>query len=118
MTIARVLPLHIHGALEVALAPILMAAPFVLGFDVAAGVASVVIGALLLAVALATHADEQAGLPISLHAALDVAFAAALSAAAVTFAVAGDPVAGVFLGATALAVVLMISLTRYSAAHA
>jgi hypothetical protein len=115
MTIARGLPLHIHGALEAALAPLLIAAPFLFGFGVPAAITSIVVGVLLLASTLATHADERPVLPVSAHAALDVGFAAALAAAAVSVAAIGDGVGGAVLGASALLVVLIISLTRYSA---
>ena len=33
MTLARLVPLPIHAALEVALAPVVIAAPFALGLD-------------------------------------------------------------------------------------
>jgi hypothetical protein len=117
MTLARLLPLHIHGALEAALAPVLMAAPFVLGFEAPAAVVSVAIGALMLGAALATHADERPVLPISAHAALDSLFALVLAAGALIFGLDGDAVGGGFMGAVAIAFVLMLSLTRYSTAE-
>lgn len=117
MTIARLLPLHVHGALEVLVALVIMAAPFVLGFEPAAMIASVLLGALVLTVAFATHIGDEA-LPISTHAAFDVAFAVAMAGAAIAFAIADDVAAALFMAAGAVSLVLISSLTRYSPNHA
>jgi hypothetical protein len=117
MTIARLLPLDVHGALESALGPALMAAPFVFGFQLAPAVVSVTLGVLILAVALATHATEQGPIPISTHAAFDVGFTIALAGGAVVFAIAGDLAAGVCLAAAAATLTLITSFTRYSPSH-
>jgi hypothetical protein len=117
MTIARILPFDVHGALEALLGPVLMAAPFMFGFDVAAAVVSVTLGALILGVALATHATERGPIPISTHAALDIGFTIALAAGAVVFAIAGDLAAAVFLAGAALTLTLIVSFTRYSPSH-
>ena len=117
MTIARLLPLDVHGALEAALAPALMVAPFLFGFELAAAVASVTLGVLILAVALASHATEQPPIPISTHAALDVGFTIALALGAVVFAIAGDLAAGAVLAGAALTLTLIVSFTRYSPSH-
>jgi hypothetical protein len=114
MTIARLLPFHMHGAIESALAPVLMVAPFVLGFEWPAAILSIAIGALILAVALATHAGEESTLPVSTHVAFDVSFAVALALSAVTFAFSGDAVAAAFLGPAALALIVLMSFTRYT----
>jgi hypothetical protein len=114
MTIARLLPFHMHGAIEAALAPVLMVAPFLLGFEWPAAIASIGIGVLILAVALATHAGEESTLPVSTHIAFDVAFAVALALSAVTFALSGDAMAAAFLGPAALALIVLMSFTRYS----
>jgi hypothetical protein len=119
MTIARLLPFHLHGAIEAALAPVLMVAPFLLGFEWPAAIACVLIGVLILGVALATHAGEEGTLPISAHVALDVCFVVALALSAVTFAFAGDAAAALFLGPAALALIVLMSFTRYtSPSHA
>jgi hypothetical protein len=117
MTIARILPLDIHGALETALAPALMAAPFVFSFGVPAAVACVVLGALILAVAFATHAGEKSLLPISTHAELDVGFTVAMALASIVFAFTGDLAAGAFLAGSALTLIVISSFTRYSPSH-
>lgn len=119
MTIARLLPFHLHGAIEAALAPVLMVAPFLLGFEWPAAIASVLIGVLILAVALATHASEESALPISTHVAFDVCFVVATALSTVTFAFAGDAAAAAFLGLAALAMVVLMSFTKYtSPSHA
>jgi hypothetical protein len=117
MTIARILPLDVHGALEVVLGPFLMVAPFMFGFDAAAAVVSVTLGVLILGIALASHATERAPIPISTHAALDVGFTIALAGAGVVFAIAGDLAAGVVLAGAALTLTLIVSFTRYSPSH-
>jgi hypothetical protein len=118
MTIARLLPLHIHGAVEAVLAVVIMAAPFVLGFDAVAMIASLILGGLILAVALATHAGEEPGLAVSTHIAFDLAFAIALGAGAVAFAIVQDVSAAAFLAAGAVGLTLLASLTRYSPGRA
>jgi hypothetical protein len=118
MTLARLLPFHIHGALEAALAPVIMVAPFLFGFELPAAIASVTIGALLMAVALATHAADENALPVSTHAAFDVGFAVALALCSILFGFTGDLAAAAFLGTGAVALVLLNSLTRYSASRA
>src|SRR5205823_9802357 len=74
MTIARILPLHIHGALEAALAVGLMAASFAFGLNPAAMVLSFALGALMLGVVFASHAGERNSLAVSTHNALDLVF--------------------------------------------
>jgi hypothetical protein len=95
-----------------------MAAPFVLGFEPAAMVASVLLGALVVGVAFATHIGDEGALPISTHAAFDVAFAIAMSVGAVVFAIVEDVPAAVFMAAGAVSLILISSLTRYSPDHA
>ncbi len=117
MTIARLLPLHIHGALEVALAVVIMAAAFLLGLGPVAMVASFALGALILGVSLATHASEGDGMPISTHLAFDLIFAIVSGAAAIAFAIVGDVLAASLLGTAAVSQTLLNSLTRYSPSH-
>jgi hypothetical protein len=117
MTLARLLPLHVHGALEVLVALVIMAAPFVLGFEPAAMIACVLLGALVIGVAFATHIGDDA-LPISTHAAFDIAFAIALGVGAVAFAIVDDGAAAVFMAGSSVSLILLSSLTRYSPSHA
>ena len=115
MTIARVLPLHIHGALEAALAVILMAASLAFGLNPAAMVLSFALGALLLGVALASHAGERSSLAVSTHVALDLVFSFTSAVAALAFGLAGEVLPGAVLVGAALLLLLLSSLTRYSA---
>ena len=48
MTLARLVPLPIHAALEVALAPVVIAAPFALGLTPSAYIVAMIIGVLLM----------------------------------------------------------------------
>src|ERR1041385_3977760 len=113
MTIARLLPFDVHGALEVTLATLLMAGPFFFGFAVPATVVSVTVGALILAVALATHAGEASNITLWTHAAFDVGFPFVLALGAIAVAITGDVAAGLFLAAAALALTLVNAFTRY-----
>ena len=114
MTIARILPLHVHGALETALALAMMAGAFMLGLDSPALIASLALGGLILTVALATHADDENSLPTSTHLAFDVAFAIAMACGAVAFAAVGNGAAGGLLAIGSLSLLLLMSLTRWS----
>jgi hypothetical protein len=102
----------------VLVALVIMAAPFLLGFEPAAMVASVLLGALVLSVALGTHIGDEGALPISTHAAFDVAFAIALGAGAIAFAIVDDVPAALFMAVSAVTLTLISSLTRYSPEHA
>jgi hypothetical protein len=120
MTLARLVPLPIHAALEVALAPIVIAAPFALGLGPAAYVVALSIGVLLMGTGLATttalsgRAAPQ-GLRVSAHVDLDLGIALASAVSALAFAIGGDAAAGGFFGTTAVALGLLAVTTRYSA---
>ena len=118
MTLARLIPLHSHGALEAALAAVIMAAPLVLGFDTGAMLVAFGIGALLFGIALVTGAGEESGLPVSTHAALDIGIAFAMAAGAVMLGLVDDHAAAGLLAAGALLLILLTSLTRWSHAPA
>lgn len=118
MTLARLIPLHIHGAIEAALATVIMSAPLVLGFETTAMLVAFALGALMFGIALATNAGERSALPISTHAALDIATAFAMAAGAITLALGDDRAAAGMLAAGALLLILLTSLTRWSHAPA
>src|SRR5690242_12256425 len=97
MTLFRAIPIHVHAALEVAAAPILMVAPFVLGFTALAGGLSIVLGVLLLGLASSVYGDAQRGnLPLSAHAGFDYTLAVATFGAGLVAAIAGDYIATIF----------------------
>ena len=120
MTLARLIPLPIHAALEVALAPVVIAAPFALGLGPAAYVVALVIGVLLMGTGLATttalsgRAAPQ-GLRVSAHVDVDLGVALAAAISAVAFALVGEFVAGGFFVTIAIALGLLAVTTRYSA---
>jgi hypothetical protein len=118
VTIARLLPLHLHGALEAVLGIILIASSFVLGFDPGPMIVSLVIGSLILGLALVSHGGERNGLAVSTHAAFDLAFAMSMAIGAIVFGFSGDALAGSLLAGGAFALLLLSSLTRYSTANA
>ena len=51
MSAFRAIPIHVHAALEVAAAPLLIVAPFALGFASVAGALSIALGILLIGLA-------------------------------------------------------------------
>jgi hypothetical protein len=118
MTLARLIPLHIHGALEAALAAVIMAAPFVFGFETASMLVAFGVGALMFGIALVTSAGERSTLPISTHAALDIGIAFAMAAGAIMLGLVDDRAAAALLAAGALLLILLTSLTRWSQAPA
>ena len=115
MTLLRPIPIHVHAALEVAAAPILMVAPFVLGFTALAGGLSIALGILLLGLATSVYGDAQRGsVPLSAHAGLDYILAAATIAAGFVAGIAGDYIATVFLVGFGSAHLALIASTRFS----
>ena len=119
MTLARLVPLPIHAALEVALAPVVIAAPFALGFDASALVVALVIGVLTMGTGLAAAAQISGSggpgaLRVSAHVDVDLGLALASALAALVFAIGGDAgPAGLFV-AVAAAQGLLAVTTRYS----
>ena len=120
MTIARLIPLPIHAALEVALASVVMAVPFALGFDASALVVALAIGMLMMGTGLAAAAQISGrggpgALRVSAHVDVDLGLALASSLAALVFAIGGDVGAAGLLVAVAAAQGLLAVTTRYSA---
>ena len=120
MTLARLVPLPIHAALEVALAPIVIAAPFVLGLAGPAYVAALAIGVLMMGSGLATAASldgraSATGMRVSAQVDFDLGIALALALTALGFAIVGEVVAAGLFAATAAAQGLLAVTTRYSA---
>lgn len=111
---SRVIPHTTHAATELAGGAWMMAAPFVLGFGMAATVASVLIGALLISLAVQVS-EPGRGIPLSAHAGFDYALAAvAIVAGAAIGALAGEWRSTVFLVAVGTALVALTASTRWS----
>ena len=75
MNSLKSIPIGVHGALEVLAAPLLIVAPFVLGFGIVAGALSIALGALLigLAVSIFSGEGESASVSLTAHAGLELA---------------------------------------------
>jgi hypothetical protein len=115
MSLFRAVPIHVHAALEVIAAPLLIAAPFALGFSDLAGALSIALGILLIGLATSVYGEGDRGsLPLSAHAGLDYTLAAATIAAGVLAGVGGDNVATVFLVGFGSAHLALTASTRFS----
>ena len=111
---SRAIPLPAHAAIETVAGPLIMAAPFVLGFGEAAGVVSFAIGALLLALAIQA-AGPRRTIPLSAHAGFDylLALGAAISGLLIGLGT-GEWSAASFLVGTGVALVALTAATRFS----
>jgi hypothetical protein len=116
MSILRAIPIQIHAALEVVAAPLLIVAPFALGFGYLAGALSIALGVALIGLALSVYGDDQRGnrLPLTAHAGLDYSLAAITLAAGIVAAILGDFVATVFLVGFGSAHLALTASTRFS----
>jgi hypothetical protein len=115
MSLFRAVPIDVHAALEVLAAPLLIAAPFALGFSDLAGAMSIALGILLIGLATSVYGEgERGNLPLTAHAGLDYTLAAATIAAGAVAAVGGDYIATVFLVGFGSAHMALIASTRFS----
>jgi hypothetical protein len=115
MSLFRAVPIHVHAALEVLAAPLLIAAPFALGFSDLAGAMSIALGILLIGLATSVYGEGDRGnLPLSAHAGLDYTLAAATIAAGVVAGVGGDHVATIFFVGFGSAHLALTASTRFS----
>jgi hypothetical protein len=111
----RTIPLSVHGALEIVAAPAIMAAPFLLGFGVAATVITVGVGALLLGLVLQVEGPRRS-VPITAHAGFDYVLAIASILAGLAIGLGpGEWSASIFLVGTGLAMVALTASTRFIA---
>ena len=109
--------MHVHGALEVLAAPVLLAAPFVFGFGVAAAALSIALGVLLTGLAVSIYGGEgnTASLPLTAHAGFDYALAAVTIGIGTLIGVATDDFAAtVFMVGFGSAHLALAASTRYS----
>lgn len=112
----RAVPIHVHTALEVLAAPLLMVAPLALGFTAVAGIISFTLGVLLMGLALAGFGDGQRGsIPLNAHAGMDVTLAVTTVVAGILVGVAtGDVTAAAFMAGFGAAHLALIASTRFS----
>jgi hypothetical protein len=115
MSLSRAISINAHAAVEVAAAPLLIVAPFALGFGHLAGALSIALGVLLIGLATSVYGDSSRGnLPLSAHAGLDYTLAGATIAAGVIAGIGGDYIATVFLAGFGFAHLALTASTRFS----
>ena len=116
MNLFRAIPIHVHGALEVAAAPLLLIAPFVLGFGALAGTLSFALGVILIGLALTVDGGEgeRGALPLRAHAGFDLVLASITIVLGVALGITGDAVAAIFLVGFGSAHMALTASTRYS----
>jgi hypothetical protein len=108
------IPLHVHGALEVLLAPALIVAPFFLSFGQAAGAVSIALGAVLVGLAISIQ-DERGSIPLRAHAELDYTIAITTILSGIVLGVAtGNPVVTAFMVGFGALHMALTAATRFS----
>ena len=70
------IPVTAHTVVELLAAPLLMVAPFVLGFGLVSGAVTLALGMLMMTLAISA-ASEQRTIPLSAHVGFDYAIATA-----------------------------------------
>src|ERR1700754_4757481 len=110
MTAFRPLPLSLHGALELLLGVLAIAAPFAFGFSAAGTVLSALVGVLAIGLALDTVQPRD----VHAHQGFDAALAFGTVLVAFALAISADEAAALALGAFGLAQLALIGATRYS----
>jgi hypothetical protein len=112
---SRAIPLSAHSAIEIVGAPLLMAAPFLLGFDHLAGAVTVALGAMLMGLAVSTTTDQRT-IPLSAHASFDYVIAGLTVLTGLIVGLAGgEPLATAFLVGFGVVHLVLTASTRFSA---
>ena len=117
MSLFRGIPIHVHAALEIVAAPLLLVAPFALGFSELAGALSIALGVLLTGLAVSVYGGqgERGNVPLTAHAGFDYMLAAiTITIGIVVGLVAQDLVATVFLVGFGTAHLALTASTRFS----
>lgn len=117
MTAFRAIPIHVHGALEVIAAPLLLAAPFAFGFGPVAGALSIGLGVVLTGLAVSIYGGDggRGSLPLTAHAGFDYVLAAVTIGLGALIGVATDDFAAtVFMVGFGSAHLALTASTRYS----
>jgi hypothetical protein len=113
------IPRFAHGAIEYAIGVLLIAAPFLFGFESDAAVAvAIVVGVLVLVVAASSDGPTSLvnSVPISAHLLFDVVLAAVLIASPFLFAFNGESSPTAFFIVLGVAHLLVTIGTRFQAA--
>jgi hypothetical protein len=112
---SRAIPLSAHSVIEIIGAPLLMAAPFVLGFGYTAGAITIALGAMLMGLAISTSTDQRT-IPLSAHASFDYALGTLTVVTGLLVGIAGgEPLATAFLVGFGVAHLALTASTRFSA---
>jgi hypothetical protein len=117
MSLFRGIPIHAHAALEIVAAPLLLVAPFALGFTYLAGAISIALGVLLTGLAVSVYGGqgERGTLPLTAHASFDYIMAAVTITAGILVGLAtGDVAATIFLVGFGSAHLALTASTRFS----
>ena len=119
MTALRLIPLPLHGALEMLVGMFLMAAPVALGLGPAPSVLGFVIGALAVGMALSSTATSsevgnRGTLSVSAHHSVDYGLVTGLLGTAAVLGLAGYDRATIVFAAAGLAQLALNLTTRYS----
>jgi hypothetical protein len=110
------IPRFVHGLIEYAAGVLLVAAPFLLGFDAGAAIAvSIVLGVLVILVAASTEGPTSLinSLQIQLHIVLDYALGALLVASPFLFGFSDEGAPTAFFIAIGVAHLLVTLGTRF-----
>jgi hypothetical protein len=115
MTIFRYIPLWLHAGAETLAGPVVMVAPFLLGFGQAATIVSVLIGVFLIALAIQIPGPQRS-VSLASHASFDYALAVFAMVSGLTVGIAtGAWGPAAFLVGIGAAMVALTASTRFSA---
>ncbi|MCE3267022.1 MAG: hypothetical protein K0S15_1731 [Solirubrobacterales bacterium] len=105
-----------HGALEMLAAPLLIVAPFVLGFGYLAGAISIGLGVALIGLAGSIYGGEgeRPSVPLAAHAGLDQALGIFTVFIGVILLITGELAPGTFMVGFGAAHLALYASTRYS----
>ncbi len=116
MSLARLIPWIVHCVIEYAAAVLLIAAPFIFGFDTGRATATaIVLGVVVLLVAVLTRSPVGVAksLPVSAHATLDYVLAVVLVLAPFVLGFADDTSAVTFFVLLGVAHAALSTLTAF-----
>jgi hypothetical protein len=111
----RPISISAHSVVEILAAPMLMAAPFFLGFGYLAGAVTLALGAMLMGLAVSTVGAERT-IPLSAHADFDYAIGVLTVLTGMVVGIAGgETLATAFLVGFGAAHLALTAATRFSA---
>ena len=109
------IPVTAHTVIELLAAPLLMVAPFVLGFGLLSGAVTLALGMLMMSLAISA-ASERRTIPLSAHVGFDYAIATVTILTGLAVGLfTGEAIATAFLVGFGAAHMALTALTRFSA---